>query len=96
MRILPSQFFQCCINKLDRRFLLDDFAGVDRHIAPIAKQRIYRNVSLAQRSRAPALWRHDQDVSHQNILSIPEGRLVMFMEDDSTPRRNVNVVKISL
>ena len=33
-----------------------DTIVVDRHIALIAKQRMRRNVRLAESSRAPALW----------------------------------------
>ena len=50
---------------------------------------------ICESSRAPAFWRNDQDVSHQNILlsSIFQGRLVMFTGDNSTSKRNVNVIK---
>ena len=48
----------------------------------IAKQQMYRNVWLAESSRAAALWRHDQDISHQNMvpLSIFQARLAYLQK----------------
>ena len=45
-------------------------------------------------SRAPALWRHDLDDNHQNMvfLSIVQGRLAMFNEENLVSKHNVNVV----
>ena len=63
--------------------------------AVIANQRMHGKVWLAESSLAPALWRHDWDVSLQNmmLLSIFQVRLNMFMEDNLTWKRNVNVTK---
>ena len=33
---------------------------------------MHRNVRFAESSRAPALWRQDQDVNHQIMVLLPE------------------------
>ena len=33
---------------------------------------IHRNVRFAESSRAPALWRQDQVVNHQNMVLLPK------------------------
>ena len=69
---------------------------VDRHIAFIAKQRMHRNVWFAESSRAPALWRHDRNISNQNmamLLPIFQGRLAMLTDENSALNRYVNVTK---
>ena len=33
---------------------------------------MHRNVRFAESSRAPALWRQDQDVNLQNMVLLPE------------------------
>ena len=72
-----------------------DTTGVNRHINYISKQRMHCNVWLAERSRAPALWRHDKDGNNQYtvFLSMVQRRLAMFTKENSTSKRNVNVMK---
>ena len=69
-----------------------DTTVVDCHIAFIVKQRMHRNVWMAEDFRAPALWRQDQDVYiyiYQNkaMLLIFQGRLTMFTEESSAANR---------
>ena len=67
-----------------------------------ACQRRYRhvvvmlcNVWLAERSRAPALWRHDHNVGNQNMVVLPivGGWLAMFTEENSPSKYNVDEMK---
>ena len=53
------------------------------------------NVWLAERSRAPALWRHDHNVGNQNMVVLPivGGWLAMFTEENSPSKYNVDEMK---
>ena len=53
-------------------------------------------IDLIEHPRAPALWRHDRDVSNQTMVMLPifQGWLNMFTEKISTSKRNLNIMKI--
>ena len=72
-----------------------DTTVVDCHIAFIAKQRMHRNIRLAESCHAPALWRHDRDVNNQNIamLLIFLGWFAMFTVENLAPKYKVNMTK---
>ena len=72
-----------------------DMTGVNFHIAFIAKQNMHHNIWFVESSHTPALWRHDQDSNHENMvfLLIFQGRLAMFMEENSTSKCNVDLRK---
>ena len=55
--VLPTQYLETFINKLVITFLMD------------ANQCLHRSVwCMTKTSRAPALWHHDRDVSHKNMV----------------------------
>ena len=53
------------------------------------------NLSLAESSRAPALWRHDHIVDDHNMVVLPiiEGRLAMLTEENLPSKYNVSEMK---
>ena len=57
---------------------------------------VHRNICFAESSRAATLWRHDREGHHQHTvsLSIFQGRVAMFWEENLT-KRNINVTILS-
>ena len=66
-------------------------------IDPVANQRdrLPYHAWLCETSCAPALWRHDCDVSHRNMvmLSTFQGRIAIFTDENSASQFEVNVMK---
>ena len=76
---------------------------IDMTANPRTYQRRYRhvvvmlcNVWLAESSRAPTLWRHDNNVDDQNMVVLPivVGRIAMITEENLPSGYNVNEMKI--
>ena len=53
------------------------------------------NMWLAERSRAPALWRHDHNVGNQNMMVLPivGGWLALLTEENSPSKYNADEIR---